>query len=58
MKQLIQNLGLIIFMIAILLLIFNFFQNTRDNILLILSGALIVVGLAVHVIVNKKIEEE
>jgi hypothetical protein len=57
MKQLIQNLGLIIFMIAILLLIFSFFQNAADNVLLILSGALIVVGLVVHVIVGKKLEE-
>ena len=57
MKQLIQNLGLIIFMIAILLLVFSFFQNAADNVLLILSGALIVVGLIVHVIVGKKLEE-
>ncbi len=44
-------------MIAILLLVFSFFQNAADNVLLILSGALIVVGLIVHVIVGKKLEE-
>lgn len=54
MKQIIQNIGLIIFLIAILILALALLiQDRANNTLLILSGVLIVAGLAAHVIVNK-----
>ena len=56
MRQLLQNLGLIIFMIAVVLLIFSLFQDLTSNLLMIISGALIILGLFVHVIVNKTFE--
>ncbi len=57
MKQIIQNLGLIIFVIAIVILALGIvLQETTSNAVLLVSGALIVVGLFVHVIVNKIFE--
>jgi hypothetical protein len=56
MKHLIQNLGLIIFMIAIGLLVFSLTRDMGNNVLLITSGGLILLGLVVHVILNKTFE--
>lgn len=56
MKQLIQNLGLIIFIIAIVMLVYGTYSSMTDNTLLIASGALIILGLIVHVLMNKKLE--
>lgn len=57
MKQLIKNLGLIIFVIALVILAAGIIlQETTSNAILLVSGALIVAGLFVHVIVNKIIE--
>ncbi len=54
MKQIIQNIGLIIFLIAIIMLaVALLVQDRAQNTILIVSGTLIVVGLVVHVIVNK-----
>ncbi len=55
MKQIIQNLGLLIFIIAIALLVFALFRNTTNNNMLLISGVLILAGLFVHVAVNKKL---
>jgi hypothetical protein len=55
MKQLLQNLGLIIFIIAIVLLIIGLSGQRSDNSILIVSGSLIIMGLVVHVVMNKKI---
>jgi hypothetical protein len=54
MKQIIQNLGLTIFILAIILLVISLMQESMNNTLLLISGIMIVVGLFVHVIVNKK----
>lgn len=54
MKQIIQNLGIIIFVIGIALLVFGMFQQVTNNNILMTSGILILAGLFVHVIVNKK----
>jgi hypothetical protein len=56
MKQLLQNLGLIIFILAVGLLIYSMFLTLTSNILLIVSGALMILGLLVHVIMNKTFE--
>lgn len=55
MKQLIANSGLLIFIIAIVLLVYGLFQNSIDNSILLISGVLIVIGLVVHVIAGKKL---
>ncbi len=54
MKILIQNLGLTLFIIGIAVLVFGVLQETTGNITLQVSGALIVLGLIVHVIVSRK----
>ena len=55
MKQIIQNLGLLIFIIAIALLVIGLFQNTTSNTILLVSGVLMLAGLFVHVVANKKL---
>jgi hypothetical protein len=55
MKQLIQNLGLILFFIAIVLLVFGLNQDRDNNTYLIVSGLLMLTGLVVHVIANKRV---
>jgi len=55
MKQIIQNLGLLIFIIAIVLLVIGLFKNVTSNTILIISGVLMLAGLFVHVAVNKKL---
>ncbi len=54
MKQLIQNLGLVIFIIAIAILVYGLLGEQSDNNILLLSGGLIIIGLVIHVILNKK----
>jgi hypothetical protein len=54
MKQVIQNLGLFIFIIAIILLVIGLTQGMSSNNILIISGGLILLGLIVHVILGKK----
>jgi hypothetical protein len=56
MKQLLQNLGLIVFVIAVGILIFDLFQEGTNNTLLIVSGGLLILGLFLHVLLNKKFE--
>lgn len=54
MKQIIQNLGLIVFLIAVILLITGLLQDSENNTILLISGIMIVGGLIIHVILNKK----
>ncbi len=54
MKQLIKNTGLFIFIIAIALLTYGILQDIKSNDILVISGALIILGLIVHVVLNKK----
>jgi hypothetical protein len=53
MKQIIQNSGLIIFVIAIVLLIIGLLQDMTSNTILLVSGILIIAGLFLYVILNK-----
>lgn len=55
MKDLIKFSGLILVFIAVLILIFEVKSGINNNTLLILSAALIIIGLALHVILNKKL---
>jgi hypothetical protein len=54
MKQLIQNLGVLIFIIASSTGYWNF-SGILGNTLLIISGALILLGLFVHVISEQEV---
>ncbi|MFW5700101.1 MAG: hypothetical protein ACOCWM_00290 [Cyclobacteriaceae bacterium] len=56
MKQLIRNLGLILFIIAVALLVYGTNSSMTSNTILIASGAMIILGLIVHVIMNKKMD--
>ena len=57
MKQIVQNIGLLLFLIAIILLAVGLLISDRvSNSILIVSGALMIGGLFVHVIVNKILE--
>jgi hypothetical protein len=54
MKQVIQYLGLIIFIIAIIVLVYGITQGMSSNNILVISGGLMLLGLVVHVIMGKK----
>jgi hypothetical protein len=54
MKQVIQNLGLIIFLIAIITLVIGITQGMSSNSILVISGGLIVLGLVAHVLLGKR----
>ena len=54
MKQLIQNTGLLIFIIGIIVLLMGLLTETENNNMLLISGILLIGGLVVHVILNKK----
>jgi len=56
MKQLLKYLGLILVFIGVLLIIFEVKTGINDNTYLVTSGVLIVLGLVVHVVLNKKLE--
>ena len=60
MKSLLKNLGLLLVIIAAVALIAIFFTNSaaiNDNAVLGGSIALMVVGLILHIVVNKKFAE-
>ena len=60
MKSLLKNLGLLLIIIAAVVLISIFLTGSaaiNDNAVLGGSVALMVVGLILHIILNKKIEE-
>lgn len=56
MKNFLKYLGPIFLLIGTILIAFYFFNPTSENTLLVASGILMVLGLIVHVIVNKFIE--
>ncbi|MCL2073436.1 MAG: hypothetical protein FWH18_05935 [Marinilabiliaceae bacterium] len=53
MKQLIKYSGVIVIIIAVLLLGIYFYANPASNILLVISGLLLLVGLFGYIITNK-----
>ena len=60
MKSLMKNLGLLLIIIAAVVLISIFLTGSaaiNDNAVLGGSVALMVVGLILHIVLNKKIEE-
>jgi hypothetical protein len=60
MKSLLKNLGLLLIIIAAVVLISIFLTGSaaiNDNAVLGGSVALMVVGLILHIVLNKKIEE-
>lgn len=56
MKQLLKYLGLVFVFIAVLLLIYEVKTGINDNSFLVISGALVIIGLVVHVVMNKQLE--
>ena len=60
MKSLLKNLGLLIIIIAAVILIAIFFTGSaaiNDNAVLGGSVALMIVGLILHIVLNKKIAD-
>ena len=60
MKSLLKNLGLLLIIIAAVVLISIFLTGSaaiNDNAVLGGSVALMVIGLILHIVLNKKIEE-
>ena len=58
MKVLLKNLGLLIILAgAILLLVSAYTGNVNDNGILVTSAVLVVVGLIVYIILNKRITD-
>ncbi len=56
MKTLLKYLGPIILLIGTILLGVYHFTKPAENILLIISGSLMIVGLIAHIVINKLIE--
>jgi hypothetical protein len=54
MKNLLQLSGLILIIIAVIILVFEVLTGINDNSFLIASGILLIAGLVVHVVLNKK----
>lgn len=57
MKYLIRNLGVLMIIAAVVLLGLYAFNNMVQNTYLIISLALIISGVIIHIIVNKIVEE-
>ncbi len=58
MKGLLKNLGLILILVAAVILIAcSFTGNVNDNMILGSSAALLVIGLIVYIVINKKIAD-
>lgn len=56
MKEFLKYLGPIILLIGTVVIAFYFFNPSSENTLLVVSGVLMVLGLIVHVLVNKYID--
>jgi hypothetical protein len=54
MKNLIKFSGLFLVFIAVVVLVFEVKSGINDNTFLVISGALIIAGLILHVVLNKK----
>lgn len=58
MKGLLKNLGLIIILVAVIILVAcSFTGNVNDNTILGTSAALLVVGLVIYIVINKKLAD-
>lgn len=58
MKGLLKNLGLILILVAAVILIAcSFTGNVNDNMILGSSAALLVIGLIIYIVINKKIAD-
>lgn len=58
MKGLLQNLGLILILVAALILIAcSFTDNVNDNVILGSCAALTVIGLVSYIVINKKLAD-
>lgn len=58
MKSLLKLiLGPIIILIGTAILAIYFFNTTPENTMLIIAGALMVIGLIAHVLINKLVED-
>lgn len=58
MKGLLKNLGLLIILVgAIILVACSFTGNVNDNTILGTSAALLVVGLVIYIVINKKLAD-
>jgi hypothetical protein len=56
MKNFLKYLGPILLLIGTIVIAFYFINPSSENTLLVISGLLMVVGLIVHVIINKFVE--
>lgn len=56
MKTFLKYLGPIILLIGTILLAVYYFTKPAENVLLVVTGVLMVVGLLTHVIINRFIE--
>ncbi|MEA4937026.1 MAG: hypothetical protein VB102_10345 [Paludibacter sp.] len=56
MKSFLKYLGPFILLIGTALLAVYYFNNTPENTILIVAGALVVSGLIAHVVINKYVE--
>lgn len=56
MKSFLKYLGPIILLIGTALIAVYFFNNTPENTILIVAGALMVTGLIAHVVINRYVE--
>ena len=56
MKEFLKYLGPIFLLIGTIVIAFYFFNPSSANTLLVISGVLMVLGLIVHVVVNRFID--
>ncbi|MDX9748656.1 MAG: hypothetical protein RBT57_09165 [Paludibacter sp.] len=56
MKEFLKYLGPIFLLIGTIVIAFYFFNPSSANTLLVISGVLMVLGLIVHVVVNRFVE--
>lgn len=56
MKEFLKYLGPIFLLIGTIVIAFYFLNPSSENTLLVISGVLMVLGLIVHVIVNRYVE--
>ena len=56
MKDFLKYLGSIFILIGVAILVFYYFSNTPSNIMLGTAGAIMIVGLITHIVINKQLE--
>ncbi len=57
MKEFIKSLGMLIILVAVGILIYYFANNLINNTYLAVAGFLLISGIAVHIIVNRAIDD-